>query len=488
MANHTSGPLFWIAFLTHIGLEWGPPMSTQAAKLARDKSACFSPRLPVRPLLAFLVLMALCAVPQSTPAADPPFTDANWVSLPGANAEVDALELDTNGNLYVGGLFTNVGGVDANHIAEWNGVTWMPLGSGINGLVTSLAFDTSGNLYAGGNFTMAGGVSANYIARWDGTNWSGLSSGMSGQSSQFGLTVYALAGDGSGSLYAGGSFTNAGGTSATAVAKWNGSAWSALGSGMNNGAVFALACDASGNLYAGGKFQNAGDVSANNVARWGGSEWSALGSGMATRINALCTDGSGNLYLGANTTGNGDGAPPTIAKWNGLGWSTLSLDGNTTSLAYHSPNLYAGGFSGQASIAAWNGSTGFPLGSGIGGGISAEVLGLAIDNSGNLYVGGMFNTAGTNAAVNIAKALLSGPTPNQLTLAQTGPATNVITYLGTPGDSYALDLATDLNPPINWFPQTTNVTSTNNATTAGYLTVTNFSSASQGFYRVRSVP
>ena len=36
------------------------------------------------------------------------------------------------------------------------------------------------NLYAGGYFTTAGGVPANYIAKWDGSAWSALGSGMNG--------------------------------------------------------------------------------------------------------------------------------------------------------------------------------------------------------------------------------------------------------------------------------------------------------------------
>ena len=35
--------------------------------------------------------------------------------------------------------------------------------------VYALAVDASGTLYAGGDFTTAGGVSANYIAKWDGS-------------------------------------------------------------------------------------------------------------------------------------------------------------------------------------------------------------------------------------------------------------------------------------------------------------------------------
>src|ERR1051325_1066319 len=49
---------------------------------------------------------------------------------------------------------------------------------------------------------------------------------------------------------AGGDFTTAGGSTATYIAKWNGSSWSALGSGMNSN-VTALAVSGS-ELYAGG--------------------------------------------------------------------------------------------------------------------------------------------------------------------------------------------------------------------------------------------
>ncbi|MGA1701651.1 MAG: hypothetical protein ACO4BY_11045 [Candidatus Nanopelagicales bacterium] len=70
-------------------------------------------------------------------------------------------------------------------------------------------------------------------------------------------TVYALVTDSAGNLYAGGSFTTAGGAPANRVAKWNGTSWSALGTGMNNN-VTALATDSAGNLYAGALFTTAG--------------------------------------------------------------------------------------------------------------------------------------------------------------------------------------------------------------------------------------
>ena len=123
------------------------------------------------------------------------------------------------------------------------------------------------------------------IAKWNGSSWSALGSGMNGD-------VYALAVSGS-NLYAGGYFTTAGGVAANDIAKWDGSSWSALGSGMGRLAwcVYALAVSGS-DLYAGGGFTTAGGIAANNIAKWDGSSWSALGSGMDSDVYALAVSGS----------------------------------------------------------------------------------------------------------------------------------------------------------------------------------------------------
>jgi hypothetical protein len=213
---------------------------------------------------------------------------------------------------------------------------------GTRGAVSALALDGNGKLYAGGEFTTAGGVSANRIAMWDGSSWSALGSGMNSY-------VSALALDGSGRLYAGGWFTTAGGVSANFIAIWDGSSWSALGSGMN-GRVFALALDGSGKLYAGGWFTTAGGVSANHIAMWDGSSWSALGSGMGgtdyTDVYTLALDGSGKLYAGGYFTTAGSVSANSIAIWDGNNWSALGsgVDGDVHALALEgSGKLYAGG-------------------------------------------------------------------------------------------------------------------------------------------------
>jgi hypothetical protein len=216
---------------------------------------------------------------------DPTFSDENWISMnpsiPGPNDRVYAAVMDGSGNLYIGGEFTLVGDVIANHIAKWDGSRWSALGSGMNDWVSAVAVSGS-DVYAGGDFATAGGVSANYIAKWDGSRWSALGSGMNDWVS----AVAVLGSD----VYAGGTFTMAGGVSANYIAKWDGSRWSDLGSGMNS-AVFSLAVSGS-DLYAGGTFTTAGGVSANYIAKWDGSHWFPVDSGMNNQVSALALSGS----------------------------------------------------------------------------------------------------------------------------------------------------------------------------------------------------
>src|SRR3954451_17959999 len=128
---------------------------------------------------------------------------------------------------------------------------------GVNNYVYAIAISGS-DVYVGGRFTTAGGVAANSIARWDGSNWSALGSGVDVQ-------VEALAVSGS-DVYAGGLFFSAGGVAANNIAKWDGSSWSPLGSGVGNGTccshVYAIAISGS-DVYVGGRFTRAGGLPAN---------------------------------------------------------------------------------------------------------------------------------------------------------------------------------------------------------------------------------
>jgi PKD repeat protein len=273
--------------------------------------------------------------------------------------------------------------------------------------VNVLVFDSAGNLYAGGAFGTAGGVTANGVAKWNGSAWSSLGTGMNNM-------VSALAFDNTGNLYAGGWFTTAGGIPANYIAKWDGSSWSALGLGMNS-YVLALVCDSTGNLYAGGDFTTAGSVTAYSIAMWNGSAWSPLGtgSGMDSNVCALTCDSTGNLYAGGNFTIMGGVAANNIAMWNGSVWSALGsgMGGSVYALVCDSEgNLYAGTQFTTTNggmvcyIAKWNGSSWSDLCSYISeySEISPSVNALAFDSAGNLYAGGGFITVDGSSANYIA--------------------------------------------------------------------------------------
>lgn len=338
---------------------------------------------------------------------DPTFSDADWVALnteiAGANGPVNAFAVDGNGNIYAGGWFSAIGTVEANRIAKWDGNAWSALDSGMTGelsggSVTALAVIGS-DLYAGGYFTTAGGTAANYVAKWNGSDWSALDSGMNSQ-------VRALVVIGS-DLYAGGSFTTAGGMTARGVAKWDGSDWSALGSGVH-GDVDALAV-AGSDIYAAGLFSRAGGTDANMVARWDGNTWFALGSGMNSRVTALVV-GESILYAGGTFTTAGGTNANYVAKWDGITWSALgsgltrARSAVVPKLVLIGSELYVGGNFDRAGtktvnhIAKWNGSEWSPLGAGTDDDVSA----LAAIGS-DLYVGGTFRKAGEVGASGIAK-------------------------------------------------------------------------------------
>src|SRR2546422_8285910 len=96
--------------------------------------------------------------------------------------------------------------------------------------VSALAVSGS-DVYAGGRFTTAGGSAANSIAKWDGSSWTALGSGMPGNGGEPTPSVSALAVSGR-DVYAGGDFTAAVGSTANYIAKCDGSSWLGLGTGI----------------------------------------------------------------------------------------------------------------------------------------------------------------------------------------------------------------------------------------------------------------
>jgi len=83
---------------------------------------------------------------------------------------------------------------------------------------------------------------------------------------------------------------------------------------MNKDITTLYADTANHLLYAGGSFTTAGGKPANNIAYWDGSQWNAMGQGIngfIWRINKF----QGNIYVGGDFT-TADGHPcKSIAYW-----------------------------------------------------------------------------------------------------------------------------------------------------------------------------
>lgn len=274
---------------------------------------------------------------------------------------------------------------------------WVSMGglAGTDNIVRAVVADESGNLFIAGGFTAVGETLANRIAKWDGSEWSALGSGM--DSTVNALMVF------DGNLYAGGSFTTAGGNTAHCIAKWDGNEWSALGAGMDSDVTSFAVYD--GGLYAGGYFTTAGDNPASRIAKWDGSDWTALGAGLSAPVNALSVF-DGGLYVGGLFTTAGGNPANYVAEWDGSEWSAVGMGTNGTvyALAVLGTDLCVGGSFTTAGgnpanyVAKWDGSNWSTLGSGLG----DTVFALAADNS-ELYASGNFTTAGGNPASYIAK-------------------------------------------------------------------------------------
>lgn len=115
-----------------------------------------------------------------------------------------------------------------------------------------------------------------------------------------------------------------------ALARWNGSAWSALGSGIPSPYdVYSLTASG-GEVFVGGDFPSAGGVTASRIARWDGSTWSALGSGTDNVVYAMATMG-GALYAGGAFLIAGGKVSAYVAKANlSAPPPTLTLGGATS--------------------------------------------------------------------------------------------------------------------------------------------------------------
>ena len=300
----------------------------------------------------------------------PPGNSPRWRPMggfPGTSGPVHCSAVDAQGNLFIGGSFFIAGDVRSHSIAKWDGTKWISMSPPLThgGAVEALAFDAQGNLYAGGAFRDIGGIPALRIAKWDGTRWHAMGTGLGFNGTYASQSVKAIAIGPDGQVYAGGFFAEAGTVTVNHIARWDGSQWQPLGSGLidSSPSVNALAFDAQGNLYATGRFSWRGDNTAISpgIAKWNGSTWSGIGTGLGgfpypyAIGRALIFDNTGDLVVAGQFTSAGGLQTKNIARWNGVSWSTFGTAGPAAGIEAASNGIHALGLNPAGEIVAASG-------------------------------------------------------------------------------------------------------------------------------------
>jgi hypothetical protein len=275
-----------------------------------------------------------------------------WGSVSSASSFIDNGSVDAiasaNGKVYAGGTFINAGGnAAADHLAVWNGTTWGPFcnGTGITGNVTALQVIGT-TLFVGGEFQNGAGIAeADYLLACDLTTGNAAATTLD-PNHPFSGSVLALAKDANDVLYAGGRWNNLENIQAADnVAYRDSGGWHAMGSSASgclcavDGFVRALAVSGT-DVYVGTDVKDvAGLPAADNVARWNGTAWSAVGSGpggdgwfpVSTYIYALATAPAPNQGVAVFAAGSfqdaGYAEGDNIAQFTQGNWYYVGSDG-----------------------------------------------------------------------------------------------------------------------------------------------------------------
>lgn len=349
--------------------------------------------------------------------------DGAWASFgTGFDSNIFVIAIDQERNrVYFGGGFANANGAAHSNITYWDGNDFVTMGAGVNGSVVALKIAPNGDVWVGGTFTQAGGVNSFGLAKWDvsASSWVQFTNGTSGDD------VFAIAINSAGRIYIGGAFLNWDSVAAAdriAQSTDDGANWTALSTGVDD-IVTALAVDQGDNLYVGGDFTTAGAASHNRITKWDGTTFIDMANGVDSDVDAIAIGKDGKVYFGGDFTTDFN----HIAYWDGSTLNALGVGvgGDVFEIAIAPDGTLiavgtftsAGGINIADRIAGWNGSSWFHIDIDLPGSPTTE--GLAINEYGDIYVG--YSVAGT--------ATLAGRTT--VTNNGTAKVSPVITILGT---------------------------------------------------------
>lgn len=231
--------------------------------------------------------------------------DSSFNPGAGANSNVLAVAVQLDGKVLAGGEFTTMNTTNRPRLARLNGDGKLDLSfdlgaSGVNGAVRAIAVQANGQVLIGGDFTQVSGVARGFIARLqtNGVLDSNFVANVNG-------SVHAIAIAADGRILVGGSFLLVDGVSRASLARLNTNGTLdtsfVIGSGFN-GPVRAVALQTDGKILVGGAFGNFNTANINNFVRL--NSFGALdstfmtGSGPDGAVLSIVVANSGRIVLG----------------------------------------------------------------------------------------------------------------------------------------------------------------------------------------------
>lgn len=231
----------------------------------------------------------------------------------GFNGDVLAMVVQSNDNkIIVGGNFTNALGAAANRLSRVNADgtldTAFNMLVGFNGSVNALAIDNNGKILVGGNFNTAMNISNKGLARLnaDGTLDTTfiMSTGFTNAST---ATVTAIKVQSDGKILVGGNFTNALGSVITGLARLNsnGTLDSSVNLGLD-GSVQTIVLQSDGKILVGGSFVTASATTSSRLVRLNtaGTVDSSfiMTTGFGATVNSVAVQSDGKILVGGEFT------------------------------------------------------------------------------------------------------------------------------------------------------------------------------------------
>jgi uncharacterized delta-60 repeat protein len=254
--------------------------------------------------------------------------DSAFSANASAGGEVDAIALQGNGQIVIGGQFAQVDGQSVNYLARLNadGTLDTSFVPNVNGAIDAIAIQANGQILIAGAFTSVGGLNQSYLARLNATgNVDGsftpsiTGSGAVGVNS---ILVEANGGTGSAGpltptftlaqgsvgvtpgaaqtlgIFIGGTFANVDGTACSNLAELAGDG--TLNPTFNPGAdntVDALLLQSDGRLFAGGAFGNLGGQPRFRLGRLEANAPASEALGVSTDLTSIVFTNDGGPEL-----------------------------------------------------------------------------------------------------------------------------------------------------------------------------------------------